>query len=47
MHIVQRHVDEEEHDMFPQAEQLLAEQLEDLMDEMLELKQQLTTSTRP
>jgi hypothetical protein len=30
--------------MFPEAEQMLADQLEDLMDKMVELKQQLTTS---
>ena len=30
--------------MFPEAEQMLADQLEDLMDHMVELKQQLTIS---
>ncbi len=30
--------------MFPEAEQMLADQLEDLMDHMVALKQQLTTS---
>ena len=43
MGIVREHVAEEENAMFPEAEQLLADQLEDLMDHMVELKQQLTT----
>jgi len=30
--------------MFPEAEQMLADQLEDLMDHMVELKQHLTIS---
>jgi hypothetical protein len=29
--------------MFPEAQVMLADQLEDLMDHMVELKQQLTT----
>jgi len=44
MGIVREHVAEEENVMFPEAEQMLADQLEDLMDKMVELKQQLTTS---
>jgi hypothetical protein len=44
MGIVQEHVAEEENAMFPEAEQMLADQLEDLMDHMVELKQQLTPS---
>jgi hemerythrin superfamily protein len=44
MGIVREHVAEEENELFPEAEQMLADQLEDLMDHMVELKQQLTTS---
>ena len=44
MGIVREHVAEEENAMFPEAEQILADQLEDLMDHMVELKQQLTTA---
>jgi hemerythrin superfamily protein len=44
MGIVREHVAEEENAMFPEAEQILADQLEALMDHMVELKQQLTTS---
>ena len=44
MGIVREHVAEEENVMFPEAEQMLADQLEDLMDHMVELKQQLTIS---
>jgi hemerythrin superfamily protein len=44
MGIVQEHVAEEENAMFPEAEQILADQLEDLMDHMVQLKQQLTPS---
>jgi hemerythrin superfamily protein len=44
MGIVREHVAEEENAMFPEAEQMLADQLEDLMDHMVELKQHLTTS---
>jgi hemerythrin-like domain-containing protein len=40
---VQHHVEEEESEMFPEAAQLLADQLEDLMDEMAALKAQSTT----
>ena len=38
---VEQHVQEEESQMFPQAEQELEEQLEDLRDEMQEIKEQL------
>ena len=44
MGLVREHVAEEENVMFPEAEQMLADQLEDLMDHMVELKQQLTSS---
>jgi hemerythrin superfamily protein len=44
MGIVREHVAEEENAMFPEAEQILADQLEDLMDHMVALKQQLTAS---
>ena len=44
MGIVREHVAEEENAMFPEAEQMLADQLEELMDHMVELKQQLTRS---
>jgi hemerythrin superfamily protein len=44
MGIVQEHVAEEENAMFPEAEQILADQLEALMDHMVQLKQQLTPS---
>jgi hemerythrin superfamily protein len=46
MSTVQQHVQEEERELFPQAEEALEEQLEDLMDEMVELKQQLTTTNK-
>ena len=38
---VEQHVQEEESQMFPQAEQALEEQLEDLRDEMQEIKEHL------
>jgi hemerythrin superfamily protein len=44
MGIVREHVAEEENEMFPEAEQILADQLEDLMDHMVQLKQHLTIS---
>ena len=44
MSIVQEHVAEEENALFPEAEQILADQLEDLMDQMVELKHHLTIS---
>jgi hemerythrin-like domain-containing protein len=40
---VDQHVQDEESQMFPQAEQALEEQLEDLRDEMQEIKEQLLT----
>ena len=46
MNAVQRHVAEEENDMFSEAEQILADQLADLLDEMVALKAQGTTSER-
>ena len=47
MGIVREHVAEEENAMFPEAEQMLADQLEELMDHMVALKQQLTPSPQP
>ena len=44
MGIVREHVAEEENEMFPEAQVMLADQLEDLMDHMVALKQQLTSS---
>jgi hypothetical protein len=44
MQHVQDHVEEEENEMFPEAEEMLAEHMGDLMDAMRELKKQLTTS---
>ena len=44
MGIVREHVAEEENATFPEAEQMLADRLADLMDHMVALKQQLTTS---
>jgi hemerythrin superfamily protein len=44
MGIVREHVAEEENAMFPEAEQRLADQLEDLMDKMVALKHHLTSS---
>jgi hemerythrin-like domain-containing protein len=44
MDSVEDHVEDEETQLFPQAEAVLEEQLEDLRDEMQELKQQLTAS---
>ena len=40
---VEQHVQEEESQMFPQAEQALEDQLEELRDEMQEIKEQLLT----
>jgi hemerythrin-like domain-containing protein len=44
MENVEHHVEEEESEMLPEAEQSLAEQAEELMDEMQEVKRQLLTS---
>jgi hemerythrin superfamily protein len=44
MEQVEHHVEEEESEMLPEAELALAEQAEDLMDEMQEVKRQLLTS---
>ena len=44
MHTVRHHIAAEENEMFPEAEQILADQLEDLMDEMVELKHRLMTA---
>jgi hemerythrin superfamily protein len=44
MENVEHHVEEEESEMLPKAEMALAEQAEELMDEMQELKKQLLTS---
>jgi hemerythrin-like domain-containing protein len=44
MENVEHHVEEEESEMLPEAEMVLAEQAEELMDEMQEVKRQLLTS---
>ena len=41
---VEHHVEEEEREMFPLAEAELEEDMDDLMDEMQELKEQLLAS---
>ena len=41
MENVEHHVEEEESEMLPEAEMVLAEQAEELMDEMHEVKRQL------
>jgi len=41
---VEHHVEEEESEMLPEAELVLAEQAEELMGEMQEVKKQLLTS---
>ena len=46
MHTVEQHVSQEEDEMFPEAEQILADQLAHLRDEMMALKQQLLTAPR-
>ena len=46
MHTVEQHVAQEEDEMFPEAEQILADRLADLREDMVALKQQLTTSPR-
>ena len=44
MDTVRDHVAEEENEMFPEAQVILADQLEDLRDAMVQRKRQLTTS---
>jgi hemerythrin superfamily protein len=46
MHTVEQHVAQEEDEMFPEAEQILADRLVELRDEMMALKQQLLTAPR-
>jgi hemerythrin superfamily protein len=46
MHTVEQHVAQEEDEMFPEAEQILADRLADLRDDMVALKQQLMTAPR-
>ena len=46
MHTVEQHVAQEEDEMFPEAEQILADCLADLRDDMVALKQQLMTAPR-
>jgi hemerythrin superfamily protein len=43
---VQHHIAQEETEMFPEAAQILADQLADLLDEMVALKHQLMTAPR-
>jgi hemerythrin superfamily protein len=43
---VEHHVEEEEAEMFPKAQEDLEAQLEDLLGEMQELKQQLTAASK-
>lgn len=44
MENVRHHIEEEEGEMFPEAEDILAEQMEELTAQMQELKQELQTS---
>jgi hemerythrin superfamily protein len=44
MENIEHHVEEEESEMLPKAEMALAEQAEELMDKMQEVKRQLLTS---
>ena len=46
MHTVEQHVAQEEDEMFPEAEQILADRLTDLCNDMVALKQQLMTAPR-
>ena len=46
MHTVEQHVAQEEDEMFPEAEQILANCLADLREDMIALKQQLMTAPR-
>lgn len=43
---VQHHIAQEEAEMFPEAAQILADRLDDLLDEMVALKHQLMTAPR-
>jgi hemerythrin superfamily protein len=47
MREVEQHIKQEEDEMFPEAEQILADQQAALRDEMADLKQQITTTPRP
>ena len=46
MHTVEQHMAQEEDEMFPEAEQILADQLADLREAMVALKQQRITAPR-
>jgi hemerythrin superfamily protein len=46
MDTVAQHVAQEKDEMFPEAEQILADRLADLRDDMMALKQQLMTAPR-
>ena len=46
MHTVTQHVVQEEEEMFPEAEHILADQLVDLRDDMMARKQQLMSAPR-
>ena len=46
IHTVEQHVAQEEDEMFPEAAQILADQLTALRDEMMARKQQLLTAPR-
>jgi hemerythrin superfamily protein len=46
MHTVEQHVAQEEDEMFPEAEQILADRLADLREDTMALKQQLMTAPR-
>jgi hypothetical protein len=46
MHTVEQHVAQEEDEMLPEAEQILADRLAELRDDMAALKQQLLTAPR-
>jgi hemerythrin superfamily protein len=46
MYEVQHHVEQEENEMFPEAEQILADRLESLRHEMVEFKQQHMTTPK-
>jgi hemerythrin-like domain-containing protein len=44
MHNVEHHVEEEENEMFPLAEEALAEDLDEMREEMQELKKEILAS---